>query len=377
MEQNPISRRKLVTSAAALPLSTVRGSAANSAVTVGLIGCGGRGTFDIGLMAKIDAARVTAVADLFPDRIESTKARAKLGDVKSYNSGAELLEKSGVDAVIIATPVYLHPEHFEAAVRAHKNIYIEKPAGADVAGVKRLMAAADSADRKLNIAFGFQQRYSPLYRKAKKLAESNALGSLTMGHSYWVKNQISPNKKAEEFPKTEIEKIKQWHEWRELFGDYIVENNCHGIDILNWFLGGHPSKAHGAGGRTSIQYGNNQDHCYVTYDYANNVQGHLIGCMMAPRWYREVKEQFFGVNGMVETHREFWRHYRGPNDMVEEKASREITIDALEEFVHRIRDGKPANAALTGAESTLTAILGRMAVDQGREVTWEEMMKSA
>ena len=115
----------------------------------------------------------------------------------------------------------------------------------------------------------------------------------------------------------------------------------------------------------------------MTYDYANNVQGHLIGCMMAPNWYREVKEQFFGANGMVETRREFWRHYRGAGDMVEEKAQREITIDALEEFIRRIREGKPENAALTGAESTLTAILGRMAVDQRREVTWEEMMKSA
>src|SRR5579871_5213547 len=209
MQPNPISRRRLV---AFVPLAAVRGSAANSAVTVGLIGCGGRGTFDIGLMNKIDGARVTAVADLFPDRIGATKAKAQLGDVKEYKSGAELLEKSGVDAVIIATPVYLHPEHFEAAVRAKKNIYIEKPAGADVAGVKRLMAAADSADRSLNIAFGFQQRYSPLYRKAKKLAESNGLGSLTMGHSYWIKNQINPNVKPGEFPKTEIEKVKQWHE---------------------------------------------------------------------------------------------------------------------------------------------------------------------
>ena len=89
------------------------------------------------------------------------------------------------------------------------------------------------------------------------------------------------------------------HDWRQFFGDYIVENNVHGIDILNWFLGGHPTKAHGTGGRTAIAYGDNQDHCYVTYDYANNVQGHLIGCMMAPKWYREVKEQFFGENVYV------------------------------------------------------------------------------
>lgn len=376
MELENISRRELV-AAAIVPFTAVRGSAANSAVTVGLIGCGGRGTFDASLMAKVDGARLVALADLFPERIERTRTAAKVEGAKAYSSGAELLEKSGVDAVIIATPVYLHPAHFESAARAGKHIYIEKPAGADVAGVKRLMAAADSADRKLNIAFGFQQRYSPLYRKAKKLAESNGIGRVVMGHSYWVKGAVNPTRKQEPYPKTELEKVKQWHGWRDLFGDYIVENNVHGIDVLNWFLGGHPSKAHGAGGRTVIAYGDNQDHCYVTYDYANNVQGHLIGCMMAPHWYREVKEHFFGETGVIETRREFWRHYRSDTDVLEEKAPREITIDALEEFIRRIQEGKPENTAAAAAESTLTAIMGRMAVDVRREVTWDEMMRSA
>ena len=174
-----------------------------------------------------------------------------------------------------------------------------------------------------------------------------------------------------------IEKVIQWHEWRDLFGDYIVENNVHGIDILNWFLGGHPSKAHGTGGRTAIHYGDNQDHCYVTYDYANNVQGHLIGCMMTPHWYREVKEHFFGETSLIETRRELWRHYRSNTDVLEEKAPREITIDALEEFIRRIKEGRPENTAATAAESTLTAIMGRMAVDARHEVTWDEMMRSA
>jgi myo-inositol 2-dehydrogenase/D-chiro-inositol 1-dehydrogenase len=376
MELENISRRELV-AVAIVPFAAVRGSAANSAVTVGLTGCGSRGTFDASLMAKIDDARLVALADLFPDRIEQTRKAAGVEGAKGFNSGAELLEKSGVDGVIIATPVFLHPEHFEAAVRAGKNIYIEKPAGADVAGVKRLMTAADSADRKLNITFGFQQRYSPLSRKAKKLAESNGFGPIVMGHSYWVKSGVNRTRQPEPYPKTESDKMKQWHEWRDFFGDYIVENNVHGIDVLNWFLGGHPTKAHGTGGRSVVGYGDNQDHCYVTYDYANNVQGHLIGCMIAPKWYREVKAQFFGDTGVIETRREFWRHYRSNTDVVEEKAPREITIDALEEFIHRIQQRKPENTAATAAESTLTAIMGRMAVDARHEVSWDEMMHSA
>jgi predicted dehydrogenase len=379
MQPNSISRRKAVAVAAMVPMGAVRGSAANSAVTVGLIGCGGRGTHDARQLVKnVAGARLTALADLFPERIEKARASIPAPDAKAFSSGAELLEKSGVDAVIIATPVYLHPEHFEAAVRARKHIYIEKPAGAGVAGVKRLMVAADSADRNLNIAFGFQQRYGPCYRKAKMTMDAGGIGRVVAAHSYWVKGGVNPTRKQEPYPKTELDKVRQWHSWRDLFGDYIVENNVHGIDVLNWFLGGHPTKAHGTGGRTLIAYGDNQDHCYVTFDYANNVQALLNGTMIAPRFYRDVKEQFFGERGVIETHREYWRHYRGPGDVVTEKEARpDITINALEEFIQRIQQKRPENAALGAAESTLAAIMGRMAVDLRREVTWEEMMKSA
>lgn len=385
MESNSISRRQLMSAATIVPFAAVRGSAQNSAVTVGLIGCGGRGTADArNLVQNVPGARLVALADLFPEKIEATKKAAGVPDAKAYGRDTELLAKSGVDAVIIATPVFLHPEHLESAVRAGKHIYIEKPAGADVAGCLRLMRAADSADRKLDITFGFQQRYGAGYRKAKKLAESNGIGRLVMGHSYWVKNQVPSERPANTSPpKTELEIMKEWHEWRQYFGDYIVENNVHGVDILNWFLGGHPSKAVGSGGRTLVTVGDNTDHCYITFDYANNVQGHLLGCMITPRWYRDVKEMIFGATGVIETHREYWRHHRGRGDIVEGKEPvvngvvRDITIDALTEFIQRIRDGRPENTAATAVESTLTCIMGRMAQDGRREVTWEEMMKTA
>ena len=374
-----LSRRELVTAATFLPAAALRGSDANSAVTVGLIGAGGRGTFDATTLVKnVPNARLTAVADLFPERNERAKKATGIQDLKEYPSGDELLRSSGVDAVIIATPVYLHPEHLEAAIKAGKHIYIEKPAGADVAGVKRLLRAADSAPRNLDITFGFQQRYGPCYRKAKALVDSGGIGRVVAAHAYWVKSQVNNNIVPGPPPTTEIEKIKQWHEWRAYFGDYIVENNVHGIDVLNWFLGGHPTKAVGSGGRTLIKYGDNTDHSYVTFDYANNVQGHLNGTMIAPAFYRDVKEQFFGETGVVETHREFWRHYRGARDIVEEKELLpDITINSLREFIDRVQKGKPQNAAHEAAESTLTAIMGRMATDERRVVTWDEMMKSA
>lgn len=375
---NPISslsRRSIFKSAAVLPLAAVRGAAQNSKVTVGLIGSGNRGTFVAGLMNKNTNGRITAVCDLFDEKMERAKKSIGVEDAKKYKDLHELLA-SDVDAVIIATPVYLHPEHFEAAVKAGKHIYIEKPAGMDVAGCKRVMKAADSADRKFNITFGFQRRYAPVYQKAKQLVESGAIGPIRMGHAHFIKSggAASPNQPSPR-PTTDLEKVVSWHGWKDLSGDLIVENNVHSIDVLNWFIGGHPNSAIGSGGSTLPRRGDMRDHNFVAYEYASGVQAQLSGATLASSGFRHVTEQFFGETGMVETSENFWRHFKSSQQDTVEKPTRNITIDSVAEFVARISEGRPQNVALSGVESTLTAILGRMSMDVRREVTWDEMMK--
>ena len=374
MHAKNVSRRTLFQAATAVPFAAVRGTAANSAVTVGLIGSGGRGSFDAGLLAQDKRARLTAICDIFDDRLARAAKTIPAPDAKQYKDMNELLQ-SDVDAVIIATPVFLHPEHFEAAVKAKKHIYIEKPAGLDVAGCKRVIRAADSADRKLNITFGFQQRYGQGYQKAKALLDSGAIGPIRMAHAHWIKGALGANQ-PQPRPQTYEEKIRQWHVWRDTFGDIIVETYVHGIDVLNWFLGGRPQSAYGTGGRTVEKRGDISDHVDVTFTYANNVQAVLTGAQLTPSFYRSVNEQFFGANAVIETAREYWTHYRGRNDAVTEKSPREITLDSLQEFIRRIAEKQPENAGVRAAESTLTAIMGRMAIDQKREITWDEMMRS-
>lgn len=366
--------RRAVLSAAILPAAAVRGSAANSSVTVGLIGSGSRGTFVAGLMAKNTSARVVALCDLFEEKMEKAKQSIGAENPKLYKDLHQLLA-SNVDAVIIATPVYLHAEHFEAAVRSGKHIYIEKPASVSVEGCKRIMRAADSADRKMNISFGFQRRYAQVYQKAKRLADSGAIGAIRMGHAHFIKAEGGSSEVKSSRPATDLEKVTAWGRWKDLSGDLIVENNVHSIDVLNWFLGGRPLTAAGAGGSTLPKRGDMRDHNFVAFEYANGVQGQLSGTTLAPPGYRDVVEQFFGSKGMVETSENFWRHWAGPGKETREKSPRNITIDSVEAFVNRIADGRPENTAIRGVESTLTAILGRMAMDLRREVTWEEMMK--
>ncbi|HUJ23572.1 MAG TPA: Gfo/Idh/MocA family oxidoreductase [Bryobacteraceae bacterium] len=365
-----LSRRHVI---GALALTGIQSTAADSAITVGLIGCGDRGILVARLLKTNPNARLVALCDIFEDRIEKAKREIPVESPRIYKDFRKLLA-SDVDAVIIATPVFLHPEHFEGAVQAKKHIYIEKPAAVDVAGCKRVMRAADLADRRLNIAFGLQARYGPGYHKAKRLIDSGGIGSIRMAHAHFIKGDVTGEEVPVTRPRTEEEKIRQWKLWRDTYGDIIVETYTHGIDVLNWFLGGHALKAYGTGGRTIRRDGDNMDHVDVTFTYANSVQAAFTGSQITPRFYRSAMEQFYGSTGVIETSRQYWTHYRGKDDATTETIADDITINAVNEFVRRIQSGSPENTGVRGAESTLTSIMGRMAIDLKREVSWEEVM---
>jgi len=380
---NKLTRRNALAGVAANLLitnsRTALGSQASSAVSFGIIGTGGRGRYVGTLMAKDPRARLAAFCDIYPDRIDLAKTEIPGADqARVYRDYKELLAQADIDAVLISTPVFLHPEHFEAAVEARKHIYCEKPAGADVAGVKRLMRAAGRADKSKTIAFGFQQRFSPEYLAAEKILRSGQLGDLTLMISYWIWGGSAFQK----FPRLPYppgeEKIRHWGAFKETSGDFIVEQDCHGLDVLNWFAQAHPLKAIGDGGRKARTIGDISDHACVSFEYPAGLRGWLLGTQLPPRPYWDVKEQFFGTLGVLETERSYyvWTP-AGQKRGTQVDSKREITIDAVENFFASIVEGKPFSMAIDAAESTLTALLGRMAIEQRREVTWDEMLRSA
>lgn len=370
-----IARRTLVQTAALVPFQTVRSSAQNSAVKVGVIGVGSRGSYTGGIVAKDSRARVVAIADVSDEALAAAKPKMLNPDVKTYKNYQEVLA-SDVDAVLIATPVYLHPDHFEAAVKSGKHVYMEKPAGLDVAGCKRVMRVADEADRKQTITFGFQQRYGGVYVKAKQMLDSGAIGKIREIHGEFLKFALAGDEPVMPPPRNEKEKLEQWKLWRNTFGEVIVETYVHNLDAINWFVGAHPVKAIGTGGRTVEKRGDLLDHLSVTYDYPGNVQCTFAGSQMTPKFYRSNYERYIGDKGMIETARTYWTYNTGQGP-VTEKSTQDISVDALAEFIRRVRENKPENVGVRAAESTLTSILGQMAIDRKREVTWDEMMRSA
>src|SRR5258707_6130073 len=146
ISSNRVDRRKFLGAAAAtagmllLKPELVRGTAANSAVRVGLLGCGGRGTEDATTLTDTGGARVVALADLFQDQLDKGRdAFNKMQQEKGYaaidasqlfvgpNAFQQMANSKEVDAVVIASPPYFHPEHLDAVVAAGKHVYFAKP----------------------------------------------------------------------------------------------------------------------------------------------------------------------------------------------------------------------------------------------------------
>jgi predicted dehydrogenase len=191
----------------------------------------------------------------------------------------------------------------------------------------------------------------------------------------------------------EEQKLRRWASWNSLSGGPIVEQDCHGIDTINWFAkDAHPTSAVGRGGlRFPLAYGDwGTDHHDVIYQYPGGLEGWLIS-IKHTAGYRDVKEQFFGSKGMLETSRSYMKlhgmtpdvRFKSADDlrdtslMEKEESKADITGEATAAFFKGILAKEEYDMTRTSVESTLTAILGRMAIETKREVTWDEMMRSA
>jgi myo-inositol 2-dehydrogenase / D-chiro-inositol 1-dehydrogenase len=347
----------------------VRGSQANSALTLGVIGTGNRGMYVSGLFAKNEYLKVTAICDIYDDRL--AEAESKYTGARKFKNYKELLA-SDVDAVLIATPAYLHPEHFEAAVNARKHIFMEKPAAVDPAGVRRVQAAAKRADKTKRITVDYQQRYGKDYRRAHEIVQSGELGAIKMIRAAWMGGG-PPIRTGH--PQSE-ERMRNWFFYRELSGDILVEQDCHNIDVVGWFTGTHPVKVSGYGSQQIRKVGDIFDNLALTYQYPDGRVFTYAANQFRTPGFSDVSETFVCEKGAVNVSRRGYTIYRDKQEPETAVTKHDITMDAVNEFIEGARTGKIENAAFSAAESTLVAIMGLHAILKGREMTWSEISKA-
>jgi predicted dehydrogenase len=416
--QNPIAfdrlgRRKFigVTAATAGALfikpELVRGTQANSAVRVGLLGCGGRGTEDATNLFDTGNVRVVALADLFRDQLEAAHVNFdKLQQAKGYaaidasqlfvgaNAYQQIAGSKEVDAIVIATPPYYHPHHVEAVVVAGKHVYLEKPVAVDVPGALRVIEIGKRADGKLSFDVGFQIRDCPPFVELVRRIHAGALGKIVSGEAYYLTGYID----RPAWPSaTPLERrLRNWVHDRTLSGDIIVEQNIHVMDICNWILQSHPLKVSATGGRQGrpADDGDAYGNYNALFHYPDNVDVTFSSTQFIKGWW-DVTERFFGTKGVSQSPYsgalgiwgdEPWQYAAAAKDVSDTKAfsatgkftSNLELADAQKKkaFVESISSGKFHNQAAKGAESALSCIMARTAAYTGREVSWEDTMKS-
>jgi len=384
----------------------VRGTQRNSAVRLALFGCGGRGTgVAISFIANTGAA-VTALGDLFEGQLARAKDRldtasAKAGkpaiDRAQLYAGPDALDRvlasREVDAVLIATPPYFHPEHLEKAVAAGKHVYCEKPVAVDVAGCQSVMEAGKKAQGRLSLAIGFQLRHAPPYVQIRERIRRGDLGAVVCGLSHYYAGAIRrpewPNASPQE------RRLRNWIHDKVISGDIFVEQNIHLVDLNNWLLDALPVQAQGTCGRRGRRdQGDCSSHFNVTFTYPDGVHVTVTSTQFIEgEW--DVAVRLFGEEGNAEMRYDApvritgKRAWDAPGVGKPEKTEAAAAVagafkgaiedaDAEKErhWIASITSGNYINEASQGAESTLSAILGRMAAYTGRTLAWDDVVRS-
>lgn len=393
-----IKTASMATLAAAMSSTGGLFASGTGRIRVGVIGCGGRGTgaaFDA-LSASADVV-ITSLGDIFPDMVESSFKRLKekapadriLVTPETCFTGFDAYKKvleTEVDLVILAAPPFFRPAHLEAAVAAGKHIFMEKPVAVDPAGVRSVLASAELAGKKgLGIVAGTQRRHQLHYVEVMKRIRAGDIGEIVAGQCYWNMGALWVERAAQNWADRIIKKWSdmEWQVRNWLFtvwcsGDHIVEQHVHNLDVINWAMGTHPVKCVGMGGRaarTDPMFGNVYDHFAVEYEYPNGARI-MSMCRQTAGAAENVSERVVGTKGFAYTDSADG-YIKGAKPYSTDKPSPNPYIQEHIDLINSIKAGKPLNEGRQVAESTLTAIMGRMSAYTGRALSWDWVMKAS
>ncbi len=387
-----------------VPAATAFGSVANSSLGLGIIGCGGRGTYDGGEFVGNTDVRITALMDIFEDKVlaarnnfdakAEAKGQGKIAEAnlfKGYKSYEKLVQSKDVDVVLVTSPPYFHPDHLEAAVMAGKHVYCEKPVATDVTGCLKVMNIGKKYNNKVSMHVGFQKRYDVGYRGMIDRIHAGEIGDIVLGQTFYYTNDLGRQNKPG-MPELEA-RIRNWVFDRALSGDIITEQNIHILDIVNWAMKSHPIKAVGTSGRALRKQVDGvpaeylcSDHFILTYTYPGDVHISFNSNQFKNKGYRQSGERFFGTKGASDSlqsgpatinYNEVKEGQKTADKIDCGKVDLNLAVGTkMKALVESIKSGKFENQCEQGAETTLTTILGRMAAYEGHEVTWDKMMKS-
>ncbi len=412
-KNNQTSRRQFLKTSAAAATATLLATggvhaAGGDTIKVGLIGCGGRGKGAAeNVLHAAKGVEVIAIGDYFEKdddrgiepardfllslnnnaRVKELGNKVDLPKDRCYvglDAYERVIATPGVNYIILATSPGFRPLHLTAAVAAGKNVFTEKPVGVDGPGIRRVLEAEEvSRIKKLGIGAGTQRRHQTGYRETMKRIHDGAIGDIVNARCYWNGGAIWFRDRPEGMTDLDYQ-IHNWYHFGWLCGDHIVEQHVHNIDVVQWALGNkHPVRALGMGGRVRPYKdpnvdGNIYNFFAVDFEYPGGI--HVLSmCRQVngsegstdPR-VSGISEALVGTQGVCMTEDRRMPQITGAKPWSFRGRENAPYVQEHTDLIESIRKGKPINELKNVAESTLAAIMGRMAAYTGKAVTWEE-----
>jgi predicted dehydrogenase len=378
-------------------------AAEDNTIRLSLIGCGGRGTGAVGnaLNTKDQGPiELYAAADLDKKRMDSaiaTLTRKYSGQVNvaderrfvgfdAYKKAVDVLRPG--DVALCTTRAYIRPVHVEYAVSKGIHVFMEKPFAPDPAGLRRMLAAGEEAERKgVKIAAGLQCRHSPARAALIDRINSGAMGEISyiradrLGGRRWMGDMGDKSNVLTEqlkFGKIHLLWVGSGH---------MVDNLIHQIDECCWLMDAWPVSCHGMGGREvgSDDHGQNIDTYSMEFTFPNGKKA-FCGFRRAKDGFNEFATfvhcskragQFSGRVHKATVH--MFEDQRISDDNIawspEPDAHTPWDYEWID-FVESIRNDRPHNEAKRAVYADFASLMGRAAAHTNRIVTWDEITGS-
>jgi len=372
-------------------------AAEDNTIKIALVGCGGRGTGAASqAMSTKGPTKLWAMADVFEHRLQSSLGNLKAGHEKQldvpperqfigldgFKKAIDSLDKG--DVVLLTTPPAFRPIHLEYAVQKGVNVFMEKSFAVDAPGVRRVLKAGEAATQKnLKVAGGLMSRHYKPLEEAIQLVHDGMIGELV---TVWAYRMHGPVGLGARQPGTKelAYQIANYSNFTWLNGTFLEDWLIHNIDVCCWAKNAWPASVQGMGGR-QVRKDADQlfDHYSAEYTFPDGTRfvgegRHMTSCFdfwgailqgaKGSAILGEGQDDPRLFKGWNQTSENILWRYKGPK-CDKYQYEHDLLFDA-------IRNDKPYNESERCAKTSLTCIMGRMACESGKKVTWEEAMAS-
>ena len=298
----PVTRRDFLKVPAAAAAFTgapaiLRSQSSSDTVRVAFVGVGNRGSFLLQSMLKVRGVEVVAVADVIAERAEAAaEAVTKAGGTAAvYTDFRKMLdERKDIDAVVQATPDWMHKDVNISILEVGKHLYSEKPLALTLEDCRMTVEAAKAAKGIMQV--GFQLRFDPKVQASQKFIHGGGIGKVLLGHGMRHGSDL-----PRDIP---------WYFDKTKCGDIMVDQGIHILDLFTWAIGSHPLRAYGSGGTNlfvDVPPGRTvMDNYSVIFEYPEcrvNFSHHFLD----PPGFSGHQVRIFGSEGSVDVYEATWQ----------------------------------------------------------------------